>query len=178
MRAQRRARALPAGVTADDEIRALRRLDLQPRLRPATVLVAALLALADHAFEATGERRGAERNAVLMRVHQLHQRRRQQALRKVAPAIGIRRLAQIDAREMEQVEAEEDHGQRLVGRGDLALRLQSCAILQRRERRLAVRVERDELAVQDHPVHRLLRELRHQAREFATKGRGRAASAA
>ena len=76
-------------------------------------------------------------------------------------------LAQIDSGEMQQVEAEEDHGHVLVGRGDLALGLQLGAILERREGRFAARVERHDLAVEDHAVCGLLAELRGEPGKVA-----------
>ena len=91
-RAERRARALALRVAADDEIRALRRLHLEPRRRAPAGLVAAFLALADHALEAARERRGLQRDAVVRGVHELHERRRQQALREIAPPVRVRRL--------------------------------------------------------------------------------------
>src|SRR4029077_13181182 len=78
--AQRRARTLPPRVAADDEVRAHGRLDLQPVRRAPARLVAAVLALADDTLEAALERRLAQGDAVLRRVHQLHSWRRQEAL--------------------------------------------------------------------------------------------------
>ena len=165
-RAERRARALALRVAADDEVRALRRLHLHPRRRAPAGLVAAFLALRDHAFEAARERRGLQRGAVLRRMHELDARSRQQALREIAAAIPVRRPGEIDAGEIRHVEAVEDDRRALVGGGNLALRLQLGAILKRAERRLAGAVERDELAVEDHSVDRLLAELCGELREL------------
>ena len=100
-------------------------------------------------------------------MHELHQRRRQQALGEIAAPIPVGRLAQIDAREMQQIETVEDHRRVLVGGRDLPLGLQLGAILERREGRLAARVERHDLAVEDHAVHGLLAELRREPRKLA-----------
>src|SRR5207248_9788427 len=51
-RTQRHARAFPFRVAADDEIGALRGLHFEPRCRSPPGLVATVLALADHPFEA------------------------------------------------------------------------------------------------------------------------------
>src|ERR1700694_5891031 len=72
--AERGARTLPPGVAADDKIRAVRGLDLHPRCRAPAALVSAFLALADHALEAVGERRGLQRRPVFRCVHKLHPR--------------------------------------------------------------------------------------------------------
>src|SRR2546428_4418108 len=98
--AQRRARSLSPRVAADDEVRASGRLDLQPQRRAPARLVAAVLALADDTLEAALKRRLAQSDAVLRRVHQLHARRRQEALRETAPPVAVRRLTQIDAGEI------------------------------------------------------------------------------
>src|SRR6266705_3003803 len=63
--AKRRARSLPLGVAADHEVRAPRGFYLQPRCGAAAGLVATVLALAHDAFEAAGERRGVQRNAIV-----------------------------------------------------------------------------------------------------------------
>ena len=53
-----------------------------------------------------------------------------------------------------------------VGLRDVGRRLALGAILQRAEARLAVRIERDELAVEDHAVDVLRGELRRELREL------------
>ena len=65
-----------------------------------------------------------------------------------------------------------------VGRGDLALGLQLHAILHRVERRLAVRVERDDLAVEDHAARPAGREFRHELRKRVRELDARAATQA
>src|SRR5262249_58386375 len=82
------ARALAGGIAADHELRALRRLDLAPGARALARLVAAVLALADHPFESARHRRLMQRHAVVRGVHELHQRRRKQALCEVAAPLG------------------------------------------------------------------------------------------
>ena len=165
-RAERRARTLALRVAADDEVRALRRLHLHPRCRTPAGFVAAVLALRDHAFEPARERRRLQRSAVFHRMHELDAGRRQQALGEIAAAIPIRRTGEIDPGEMRHVEAVEDHRGAPVGGGNLPLRLQLGALLQRAERRLAGAVERDDLAVEDHSVDRLLAELRGEQRKL------------
>src|ERR1700730_12295922 len=81
-RAERRTRALSPGVAADDKIRTLRGLHLQPRRRAPAAFVAAFLALADHALEAVGERRCLQRHPVFRHQHELHPWRGQQAVGK------------------------------------------------------------------------------------------------
>src|SRR5262245_26225657 len=164
-RPERRARALAAGVAADDELGAPGRLDLQPRPRSPARLVAALLALADDALEAAFERRLLQGLAILRRVHELHPRRGQEALREITAPVAIRGLAQVDAGEPRQVEAVEDARHVLLRRGKLGRRLRLDPVLQRVEGRLAGRVERDDLPVEDHPADRLPAELLGQARE-------------
>src|SRR3954468_31534 len=87
--AERSARPLAGGVAADHELRALRRLDLEPRARALARLVAAVLALADHTFEPARHRGVVQRHAVVGRVYELHQWRRQQALGEVAAPVGV-----------------------------------------------------------------------------------------
>ena len=91
---------------------------------------------------------------------ELHERRRQQALGEIAPPVPVRRLAQIDAREVQQIEGNEGHGRDLIGRDNIALHLQLGAFLQCRERRLSARVERHDLSVENHAALGLLAELR------------------
>ena len=153
-RAERRARALALRIAADDEVGAVGRLHLQPRAGALARFVEAVLALADHAFEAARHRRLVQGEAVLLGVHQLHQRRRQQALREVAPPVRVRRLAQVDAGEMQQVEAVEH---RALGA--------AAPVLHGAEGRLAARVEGDDLAVEHHVAHRLLAELGDETRK-------------
>src|SRR5262249_4313458 len=107
-RAERRSRALAARITPDHELGALHRLDLEPRLRALARLVAAVQALGDDALEAARERGPVQLLAVLLGVHQLHVGRGQQALLEPAPAVRVGRSTQVQAREMQQVEAEED----------------------------------------------------------------------
>ena len=164
--AERDPRPLAARVAADDEIGALRRLHLHPRRRPPAGLVAALLALAHHALEPARERRGLQRPAVVRGVHERHARRGQKALREVAAAIPVRRIAQVDAREIQEIEGIEGCRRRLLGGGDFPFRLQLRAVLERGEGRHAGRAERDDLAVQDHAVHRLPAELGHESRKL------------
>src|SRR5712691_12948874 len=64
-RPERLARALAPGVAADDELAALRGLDLEPQARALARLVSTVLALGDGAFEAARERRCIQRLAVL-----------------------------------------------------------------------------------------------------------------
>src|SRR4051812_48202469 len=84
-------------------------------------------------------------------MHQLHERRRQHALRQVAPAIDVARLTQVYAGEIQQVEAIEHR----------ALRA-GAAVLHGAERRLAALVESDDLPVEHHSVDRLPPELGDQ----------------
>ena len=102
-------------------------------------------------------------------MHELHAGGRQQALGKIAAPIAVRRLAQIDSREIKEVEAEEDHRHVLVGRGDLALGLQLGAVLKRREGRFDVRVKGHQLAVQDHACRVLPPQLGGKPRELGRK---------
>src|SRR6185369_10257762 len=106
--AERSARALARRIAADHELGALRRLDLEPRARALPRLVAAVLALADHTLEAARHRGLVQRHAILGGVHELHERRRQQALREVAAAVGVLELAQVDTLEVDEVEAVEN----------------------------------------------------------------------
>ena len=161
-RAERSARALAFRIAADDEIGGRGRLDLEPRRRATAGFVTAFLALADHALEAARERRGAERDPVIGNVHELDVRGWQQALGEIATPIAIARIAQIDTGEVQQIEAVEDDRRCRIGGRDLAFCLELRSFLQRAERRLAAGVERDELAVEDHAVHRLLSQLRRQ----------------
>src|SRR5438128_2614925 len=86
-RAERLTRALALRITADDKVGALCRLHLEPAGRALAGVIAAVLALADHALEAARERRMVQRDAVFRRVHQLHERRRQKALREIPAPI-------------------------------------------------------------------------------------------
>ncbi len=167
--AQRRARSFSARVSADHEIPGERRLDLQPVRRTAAGFVAAVLALADDAFETARQRGLVQGDAVVGRVHQAHQRRRQQALREIAPPVAVGPLPQIDAAEIEQIEAVEHHGRAPVRARQLARARELHAILERVERRPAFRIERDDLAVQDHPVDALPAQLVHQPRKRASE---------
>ena len=166
--AERGPRALPLRVAADHEIGAARRFHLEPRRRAAACLVPAFLALADHAFEAAGQRRRVQRDAIFRGVHELDERRRQQALRKIAAPIAVTRAAQIDPREMQQIEGDEDHGRVAISHSNVALRLQLRPFLQHSEGWLAARVERHDLAVQDHagrrPASRVPRRARGKLR--------------
>ncbi len=165
-RAERFARALPFRVAADDELRRLRRLDLEPRVGALAGLIRAVLALGDDAFEAAGERGSVELLCIVGRVHQLQMRCGQQALRQIATPIDVRRTAQVDAREMQQVEAQH-HDRRFALRGcDLRWRLQLAPVLQMVERRTPRRsVERDDLAVEDHGIDRLGRQVGDELRK-------------
>src|SRR5205823_6670213 len=69
-RTQRRACTFALRVAADHEVRGVRRLDLEPRARALAGLVAAVLALADHAFQAARLRGGQQLDAVLRRMHE------------------------------------------------------------------------------------------------------------
>src|SRR5262249_6077665 len=140
-RPERSPRAFSLREAADDELGALHRLDLEPGLRALASLVAAVLPLGDDALETTRERRLVELVAVLLRVDELNVGRGQQALLQPAPAIGIRRGAEVEAGEVQHVEAEVDRRRGAVGRGDLALGLELEALLHRRERRPAVGAE-------------------------------------
>src|SRR5260221_14424160 len=66
---------------------------------------------------------------------------------------------------MQQVEAAEGNRGALVRGRDLAPGLQLRALLQRREGGLAGGIERHELAIENHALGALLRELRREARE-------------
>jgi hypothetical protein len=96
-----------------------------------------------------------EGDAVVGRVHQLNVGGRQQALGKVAAAVAVGRLAQVEPAEVQQVEAVEYRRRVAFGRRDFARRLQLDAVLQRVERRPAGCVERQHLAVENHPAARL-----------------------
>src|SRR5712692_7843569 len=102
-----RTRGLAFRVTPDHEVGAVGRLDLYPRRGAPSGLVFAVLSLADDALQAARERRFVQGDTILRRMHELHQRRRQQALSEVASPIAVRRFAQIDARKMQQIEAVE-----------------------------------------------------------------------
>src|SRR6185436_1494641 len=119
---QLRARALAFRVAPHYEIRAPDGLHLEPGGRAPAGLVAAVLALADDALEAARQGRLPQRDAVLLRVHELHQRRGQEALRKVAPAVAIFGALEVDAPEIRQIEAVEDDRGALVRRGKLPRR--------------------------------------------------------
>ena len=102
-------------------------------------------------------------DSIFGRVHELQERRWQEALGEIAPPIPVRRLAQIDPREMQQIEGDEGHGRDPIGRGNVALHLQLGAFLERREGRLSVRVERHDLSVENHAALGLLAELRAES---------------
>src|SRR5690348_6420088 len=91
-------------------------------------------------------------------MNELHQRRRQKALRKKAAAVGVGRLAQVDTGEVQKIEGIED--------GALGA---AAAVLHGAERGPAARVERDDLAVEHHGVDRLVAELGRQAREVVAE---------
>src|SRR5207249_3070118 len=163
--AERRARALASGDSADDELAALRRLDLEPGLRALAGFVPAVHALGDDAFEAARERRLVQLFPVFLRMNQLNMGRGKQALLEPAPAVRVRRGAHVEAGEVQQVEAEEDDRHRAVGGRDLPLRFQLYALLERGEGRAAVGAEGGDLAVEDHALDRLLRQLRGELGE-------------
>src|SRR5712692_10088480 len=87
--AERLARALALGVAADDELAALRGLDLEPQARALARFVLAVFALGDGALEAARKRRRIQGFTVLPRVHELHVGGGQEALREPAPAVGV-----------------------------------------------------------------------------------------
>src|SRR5262249_26765053 len=89
----------------------------------------------------------------------------QQALREIAPAVAVSVLAQIDAGEVQQIEAVEDDGRAPVRAGDLPRAFQLDAVLQRIEGWLAGLVQRDDLAVEDHAADRLPPELPGEPRK-------------
>jgi hypothetical protein len=127
--------------------------------------VDAVPALRNDPFEPGGERRRVERVAVGFGVDELDVRRRQQALREIAPARDVGGLPHVEPGEVQQVEAVEDARCGAVGGSDLAQGLELGPILKRVEGRAAVPAERDDLAVEDHAVHRLLRQLGRDGRE-------------
>ena len=98
-------------------------------------------------------------------MHELHERGGQEALREIAAAVLVGPLAQVDAREMQQVEGEVRNGRRAIRVGEFRGRLQLSALLQRAERGLAVRIEGDHFAIEEHPVHVLARKVGHERRE-------------
>ena len=158
-RAQGLARALALRVAPDHELRALHRLDLEPCPRATPRAIRAVLALGDDAFEAAVERRRVEPFGVVRRVHELDVGRRQQALRQVPAPVDVRVATQVEAREVQQVEAQQDHARLALRFRDLLRVLQSSTVLQRIERRPARGIERDQFAVEDHPVDRLRGEV-------------------
>ncbi len=163
--AERGAGALALRESADDEVGRLHGLHLDPRGRALSGLVAARLALADHAFEAARDGRLMERHAVVGGVHELHVRGGQQALREIAVPVGVDGATQVDAGEVGQVEAEEDDRRGAIGRRDLALALHLHAILERAEGRLAGGVEAHDLPVEDHAGARVRAQLGGELRE-------------
>jgi hypothetical protein len=158
-RAQGPARALALRVAADHEIAGRRRLHLEPRVGALAGEVAAVLALADDALEPARDGCRVQCDAVVRGVHELHERRGHEALREIPAAIAIGLVAQVHPGKVQEIEADEDHRRREIGRRDLALGLQLHAVLQRIEGRLAVRVEGDDLAVEDEGSGRLPREV-------------------
>lgn len=126
-----------------------------PERRPP--LVQTVLALSDDAFEATRQRGALKRNPVVVGVHELHARRRKQALRQVTAAIGVRASAQIRALEVQQIEAIEN----CVGG------LRRAAVLERRKGRLSRVVESDDLAIEDHRLYLLRRQFGRQQGEIS-----------
>src|SRR5258706_10969857 len=98
-------------------------------------------------------------------MHQLNMGRGQQALLEPAPAVRVRRGAHVEAGEVQHIEAEEDDRGRPVGGRDLALCFQLHALLERGEGRAPVGAERRDLAVEDHALDRLLRQLRSELGE-------------
>ena len=163
--AQRRARAFALRDSADDELGAPRRLDLEPGLGALAGFVLAVLALGDHALEAARERRLVELFPVFLGVHQLDVGRGKQALLEPAPAVRVGRSAHVEAREVQQVEAEDDDRRRAVGGCDLALCFQLHALLEGGEGRSAVGAESGDFAVEQHAFHRLLRQLGNELGE-------------
>ena len=103
---------------------------------------------------------------VLRRVHKLRERRRQQALCEIPSPVRVGPPAQIDPREVKEIEAIEDDWDVLVGCGDFPVRLQLNAILQRAERRLAARIERHDFSVEDHAADGLITQLRAQSGKY------------
>ena len=161
-RAERAARTFSLRVAADHELAAVERLDLEPRSAALAGLIAAALALADHAFEAGVQRGAVQRDSVFGRDNELHARRRQQTLRQIPAPVRVGCVAQVGAGEVQQIEAVED----------CAL-VNDAAILHRVETRLAVGVERDDLAVEDHRRDILLREFSRRASGSPPRARAR-----
>src|SRR5246127_5443672 len=108
-RAERVARPLTAGQAANRELRRLCRLDLEPRARALAGLVGRVDALGDHALEAVADGHAVELRSVVRAMHQLQVSRREQALREIAAAREVGRAAQVESREVQQVEAYEHH---------------------------------------------------------------------
>src|SRR5215813_9593140 len=104
------ARAVTARVAADEEFARLNRLQFQPVARASSLPVGTALALGDDALEAMLECGGIELLGVIGSMHQLQVRSRQQALREVATAVGVGCGAQVESREVQQIEAHQHHG--------------------------------------------------------------------
>src|SRR5262249_39332418 len=111
--------------------------------------------------ETGSERRRVELDRIVRDMNELQLRRRQQTLREIATSVDVRKVAQIDAGEVQEIEAHHDHGRFALRLRDFIRRLELRAILQRVERRTPVRTERDELTVDDHRVDGLLTEALH-----------------
>jgi hypothetical protein len=164
-RAQRFARTLAAGVSADNELRALDSLDLDPGLRSSPGLIRAVVALADDAFKAVLQRRRIELFRVVGRMHELDVRRRQQALRQVSTPVDVRTAAEIEPLEMQQVEAHEHHDRLALCLRDFFGAFQAGPVLQRVERRPSLAIERDQFTVEKHVIDRLSGEFSRDLRE-------------
>ena len=112
---------------------------------------------------------------VVLRDDELERRRGQEALRQITATVAVRRAAKVESREIEEIEHVEDRRMLRVGRRDLAFGPGLHAVLDRVERRLAARVERDELAVEDHAIDRLafqlFGELRKRMRQLVSAPR-------
>ena len=78
-------------------------------------------------------------------------------MREITSSVAIRRTAQIDAGEIQQIETEEYDRRCLIRSGNFTRGLQLHAILHRIERRFARGVERNEFAIENHAVDLLLR---------------------
>src|SRR2546429_1403729 len=153
-RAQGFARPLALRVAAHDELRRAGCLDLAPGRRALSWLVNAVLTLGDDALEATVDCRSVQFLGVVRRMRELDVLREQQTLRQIPPPIDVRRSAQIETGEMQQVETHQHNRCVTLCAGDLRGRLQLGTILQRVERRPAIRGERDNLAIEDRLVYR------------------------
>src|SRR4051794_9656853 len=100
-RSKRCSRPLALRVAADDEFGAVRGFHFHPGPGPTSRFVRARLELPHDAFEPTRDRRSVQGDAIVGGVHELDERRWQQALSEVAPALAVRPLAQIDAFEVQ-----------------------------------------------------------------------------